>query len=72
MSDNYADIINLPHHVSKRHRQMPLTELSRRTKRLLSVMRSYKSAAACTSSLDEEEKLPRLKLPCACCGTLRP
>ncbi|WP_293848580.1 hypothetical protein [uncultured Phascolarctobacterium sp.] len=26
MSDNYADIINLPHHVSKRHRQMPLTE----------------------------------------------
>ena len=26
MSDNYADIINLPHHVSKRHRQMPLAE----------------------------------------------
>ena len=26
MSDNYADIINLPHHLSKRHRQMPLTE----------------------------------------------
>ena len=26
MSDNYADIINLPHHASKRHRQMPLTE----------------------------------------------
>lgn len=26
MSDNYADIINLPHHVSKRHRQMPLEE----------------------------------------------
>lgn len=26
MSDSYADIINLPHHVSKRHRQMPLTE----------------------------------------------
>ena len=26
MSDNYADIINLPHHVSKRHRQMSLTE----------------------------------------------
>lgn len=26
MSDNYEDIINLPHHVSKRHRQMPLAE----------------------------------------------
>ena len=26
MSDNYEDIINLPHHVSKRHRQMPLEE----------------------------------------------
>ena len=26
MSDNYDDIINLPHHVSKRHRQMPLAE----------------------------------------------
>ena len=24
MSDKYEDIINLPHHVSKRHRQMPL------------------------------------------------
>lgn len=26
MSDKYEDIINLPHHVSKRHRQMPLAE----------------------------------------------
>ena len=26
MKDSYADIINLPHHVSKRHRQMPLEE----------------------------------------------
>lgn len=26
MSDNYADIINLPHYVSTRHRQMPLAE----------------------------------------------
>lgn len=26
MNDNYEDIINLPHHVSKRHRQMPLVE----------------------------------------------
>ena len=26
MNDNYEDIINLPHHVSKRHRQMPLAE----------------------------------------------
>ena len=26
MNDSYADIINLPHHVSKRHRQMPLEE----------------------------------------------
>lgn len=26
MSDSYEDIINLPHHVSKRHRQMPLAE----------------------------------------------
>lgn len=26
MNDNYADIINLPHHVSKRHRQMLLEE----------------------------------------------
>ena len=24
MNDSYEDIINLPHHVSKRHRQMPL------------------------------------------------
>lgn len=26
MNDSYEDIINLPHHVSKRHRQMPLAE----------------------------------------------
>lgn len=26
MNDSYEDIINLPHHVSKRHRQMPLEE----------------------------------------------
>lgn len=26
MSDKYEDIINLPHHVSKRHRQMPLED----------------------------------------------
>lgn len=26
MSDKYEDIINLPHHVSKRYRQMPLAE----------------------------------------------
>lgn len=26
MNDSYGDIINLPHHVSKRHRQMPLEE----------------------------------------------
>lgn len=26
MNDKYEDIINLPHHVSKRHRQMPLAE----------------------------------------------
>ena len=26
MNDSYEDIINLPHHVSKRHRQMPLVE----------------------------------------------
>lgn len=26
MSDNYVDIIDLPHHVSKRHRQMPVAE----------------------------------------------
>ena len=26
MSAKYEDIINLPHHVSKRHRQMPLAE----------------------------------------------
>lgn len=26
MNDNYEDIINLPHHVSKRHRQMTLAE----------------------------------------------
>lgn len=26
MSDKYEDIINLPHHVSKWHRQMPLAE----------------------------------------------
>lgn len=26
MNNSYEDIINLPHHVSKRHRQMPLAE----------------------------------------------
>lgn len=26
MNDNYEDIIDWPHHVSKRHRQMPLVE----------------------------------------------
>lgn len=26
MNDSYEDIINLPHHVSKRHRKMPLEE----------------------------------------------
>lgn len=26
MNDRYEDIINLQHHVSKRHRQMPLAE----------------------------------------------
>ena len=26
MNDSYEDIINLPQHVSKRHRQMPLEE----------------------------------------------
>lgn len=26
MNDSYEDIINLQHHVSKRHRQMPLAE----------------------------------------------
>lgn len=26
MNDSYEDIITLPHHVSKRHRQMPLAE----------------------------------------------
>lgn len=26
MNDSYEDIINLPHHVSKRHRQMPLED----------------------------------------------
>ena len=26
MNDSYADIINLPHHVTKRQRQMPLAE----------------------------------------------
>lgn len=26
MNDSYEDIINLPHHVSKRHRQMSLEE----------------------------------------------
>lgn len=26
MNDSYEDIINLPHHVSKRHRQMPLAD----------------------------------------------
>lgn len=26
MNDSYEDIINLPHHVSKRHRQMTLAE----------------------------------------------
>lgn len=26
MNDSYEDIINLPHHVSKRHRKMPLAE----------------------------------------------
>lgn len=26
MNDSYENIINLPHHVSKRHRQMPLAE----------------------------------------------
>lgn len=26
MNDSYDDIINLQHHVSKRHRQMPLAE----------------------------------------------
>lgn len=26
MNNKYEDIINLPHHVSKRHRQMPLAE----------------------------------------------
>ena len=26
MNDSYEDIINLLHHVSKRHRQMPLAE----------------------------------------------
>lgn len=26
MNDSYEDIINLPHHVSKRYRQMPLAE----------------------------------------------
>ncbi|WP_304223616.1 hypothetical protein [Phascolarctobacterium succinatutens] len=26
MNDSYEDIINLSHHVSKRHRQMPLAE----------------------------------------------
>ena len=26
MKDSYADIINLPQHVSKRHRQMPMEE----------------------------------------------
>lgn len=24
--DDYKDIINLPHHVSRRHQQMPVTE----------------------------------------------
>ena len=54
MNDSYEDIINLPHHVSKRHRQMPLAERAAQFAPFAVAVRS--TAQRVRLQMDEQEK----------------